>query len=73
MDQNTLVSGQAENGKRLLNALAEAGFEVRLAFWAKPTEEDRWYLYLASPVMETRDPRVAYGRVLEVMRASPDL
>src|ERR1039458_10039243 len=48
----TVVNEQAESGKRLIQTLVAAGFEVRLAFWAKPTEEGKWYLYLASPVVD---------------------
>jgi hypothetical protein len=46
MDQNTLVSEQTESGKRLVEALAADEFDVRVAFWAKPTDEEKWFLYL---------------------------
>ncbi len=41
MDQDTVV---IESGKRLIEALAVSGFEVRVAFWAKPTDEGKWFL-----------------------------
>ena len=40
MDQGELVIDQIESGKRLIEALAAAGFDVRVAFWAKPTEDE---------------------------------
>jgi hypothetical protein len=73
MDQDTVVNEQTESGKRLIEALAEAGFEVRVAFWAKPTEAGKWYLYLASPMVDERGPTAAYRHVYDVMRKIPDL
>jgi len=34
MDQDTMVSEQTERGKRLIEALAADGFDIRVAFWA---------------------------------------
>lgn len=73
MDQDTLVNEQIESGKRLIDALPPSGFEVRTAFWAKPTEEGKWYLYLSSPVVDEKGQRTAYGQVFDVMRNLPDL
>jgi hypothetical protein len=41
VDQDIVVSEQAEGGKRLSEALAANGFDVRVAFWAKPTDEEK--------------------------------
>jgi hypothetical protein len=73
MDQDTVVSEQTENGKRLIDALAVDGFEVRVAFWAKPTEEGKWYLYLASPFVDDKGPATAYRFVHDLLRKTPDL
>ena len=73
MDQDSVVSEQTESGKRLIEALAENGFDVRLAFWAKPTEDEKWYLYLASPIVDEKGPAVAYRLVHRVLREMPDL
>jgi hypothetical protein len=73
MDQDTVVSEQTESGKRLIEALSAAGFEVRVAFWAKPTDEGKWFLYLASPVVDEKGPTAAYRHVYNVMRKIPDL
>jgi hypothetical protein len=72
MDQDTGVNEQTESGKRLIQALVANGFEVRLAFWAKPTDEGKWFLYLASPVVDEKGPTAAYRLIHDVMRKVPD-
>jgi len=67
-----VVSEQTESGRRLIQALAAAGFEVRLAFWAKPTDEGKWFLYLASQVVDEKGPLAAYRLVHDVLRKMPD-
>ena len=73
MDHDAVVSEQTESGKRLIQALLADGFEVRLAFWAKPTDEGKWFLYLASPVVDEKGPTAAYRLIHDVMRKVPDL
>ena len=73
MDQDTVVNEQTESGKQLIEALAADGFEVRIAFWAKPTEEEKWFLYLASPVVDAKGPTPAYRHVFDVLRKTPGL
>ena len=73
MDQDTVVSEQTESGRRLKEKLSADGFDVRVAFWMKPTDEEKWYLYLASPFVDENGPTVAYRRVFDVMRKMPDL
>ena len=73
MDQDTVVSEKTERGKQLIKELAATGFEVRVAFWAKPTEERKWILYLASPFFDEKGPSAAYRHVLGLLRKMPDL
>jgi hypothetical protein len=73
MDQDPVVSERTESGKRLIAALAAAGFDVRVAFWAKPTEDGKWFLYLASPAFGEKGPLAAYRFVFDVVRQIPDL
>lgn len=73
MDQNAVVNEQAASGKRLIEALATAGFDVPVAFWAKPTDDGKWFLYLASPVVDEKGPAIAYRFVHGVLRQIPDL
>jgi hypothetical protein len=71
MDQTALVDEQIEDGKRLLERLAEAGFAVTAAGWVKESERDRWYLYLVSPLVEEQGIRTAYGRIHPLVRQMP--
>lgn len=73
MDQDILVSDQAEGGKRLIEMLAKTGFEVRVAFWGKRIEADKWYLYIASPFVDERGPAAAYRSVQDILRNTPEL
>ncbi len=73
MDQNALVNEEIEGGKQLMEALTAAGFEVRVAFWAKPTETGKWYLYLASPFVDDKGRLAAYQFVHALMRNMPNL
>jgi hypothetical protein len=73
MDPDAMVSEQTESGKRLIKALAAAGFDVKIAFWAIPTEADKWYLYLASPYRDERGPFMAYRFVHDILEQTPDL
>ena len=73
MDQDAVVNEQTESGKRLIEALATAGFDVQVAFWAKPTEDGKWYLYLASPTVDQKGPAIGYTIVFGVLRQTPDL
>jgi hypothetical protein len=68
MDKDTLVTEQAESGERLISALAADGFETRVAFWAKPTDDGKWFLYLASPMTDEKGPAVAYRFVHRTLR-----
>ena len=73
MDQDTVVSDRTKNGEQLIEALAAAGIDVQVAFWAKPSDEGKWYLYLASPLVEKEGPKAAYLSVYGVMKKLSDI
>jgi hypothetical protein len=56
------------DGQRLLNALRQSGFEVAAAFWAKAGDDARWYLYLATPLVNQVGSTETYLRVDSVIR-----
>ena len=68
-----MVIAQTDSGKRLLELLGPEGFPVSAAFWAKPTEEGKWFLYLASPVVDEVGSTASYRIVHRVIRGAPDL
>lgn len=72
MAQNLVVNELIECGERLIAALAATGFDVRVAFWAKPTEDGEWFLFLASPMVDDQGPTAAYRLVHGVMRSMDD-
>ena len=74
MDQATLVEIHKEGGQRLIERLAEEGIEVTAAAWLKASDDDRYYLNIATPIAEEgADLRPAYRRIHAVIRATPEL
>ena len=71
MDQVTLVDEQKKDGLKLAERLAQQGFEVTAAFWLRTSEDGQWFLYFASPVVDSEGKREAYRRVLPVIRQMP--
>jgi hypothetical protein len=49
MDTELLVDQRIEDGRELLVNLVARGFEISVAFWIRTSEEDLWFLYIASP------------------------
>jgi hypothetical protein len=71
MDQGPLVEAQVTDGKRLLERLAAEGIAVTAA-WFKESENGRWYLYIATPLVgEDGDAWEAYRRIDSVIRELP--
>ncbi len=73
MDQNELVRELIDDGERLIKTLVEEGIEVQLAFWAKPTEDGKWFLYIATTLVDNAGPKAAYRQVITTIRKMPDL
>jgi hypothetical protein len=72
MDQNPLVNEHRDSGEAIASRCAAAGIDVTAAFWVKPSEDGRWYLYLASREVEDRGLGEAFRRVLaEIRRMTP--
>jgi hypothetical protein len=72
MDTIPLVENKIDAGRRLLDRLGEAGFVVRAACWVKPSDRDRWSLYLATPSVKAGDKLPAYRQLTPVMRSLGD-
>jgi hypothetical protein len=69
MDPVTLVEDQIEDGWSLLRRLEERGFTWRAACWVKPIDKHRWSLYIATPLVDQKGLREAYGEVIDVVRS----
>ena len=63
MDKSTLVTEQIEAGSELIQQLAHGGFDVTAAFWFKGTEDNRWYFYVVSPIVDSEGLNQAYTRL----------
>ena len=72
MDYVPLVNEQIEDGKRLLERLAEEGVSVTAACWLKETERSRWHLHLVSSLVSDDGARMpAYERVRKLIEEMP--
>lgn len=50
-----------------MTRLAASGFDVTAAAWVLVSEEDRWYLYVATKVVDTKGPATAYREAYGVL------
>lgn len=73
MDQTSMVDEQTKSGRQFVDLLKANGFEVHFAFWAKPTDAEKWYLYLCSPIVDRSGPQKAYLEAQNILRAHPEL
>jgi hypothetical protein len=69
MDTVTLVGRQVDDGWKLLERLRQEQIPVLAAGWVKPVEEDRWSLYVATPLVDQEGLTKAYRKVYGCLRA----
>ncbi|GAG05740.1 unnamed protein product, partial [marine sediment metagenome] len=67
MDKTVLVEKAIEDGKKLIEALDKADFQVEAAMWFYLPDSDEWRLFIASPFVETNGPTEAYGFIQPVL------
>ena len=63
MDTATLEIELIDDGKKYLDHLRRVGVDVRVAFWALTTEEETWYLYIASRLVDDDGLAAAYRKI----------
>jgi hypothetical protein len=71
MGQEILVENQIEDGLRFVERLVQDDFPVTAACWVKTSEDGMWYLYIASPLVDTEGPKKSYRRVYALMQRIP--
>ncbi len=71
MDQITLVENRIDDGTKLIEELEKAGIPVTAACWIKTDDDEQWYLYVASPIVDDQGPVAAYRRVHSIIRQMP--
>ncbi|MBP3959427.1 hypothetical protein J8F10_29640 [Gemmata sp. G18] len=69
MDTIALVDAQIDGGMSLLDRLREEGVAVDASCWVKAADEDRWSLYIATPLVDEKGPVAGYRTVNEVLRS----
>ena len=69
MDTITLVDELIDDGRRLIDRLVQENIPVVMASWVKPVEEDRWSLYIATPLLDEKGATRAYREVYRVLRS----
>jgi hypothetical protein len=67
-----MVSVDLPLGWHLIDTLAASGFPITVAFWAKVSAEEKWLLYVASPVVDEQGPGAAYQRIEGALRGGPE-
>lgn len=63
MDQVTLVDARFAAGTKLLGRFSAAGIVVRAAAWFKPLDDDRWFFYIATSLVDELGSLNAIRRV----------
>jgi len=72
MDKTALVEKNLEDGRRLLEALDEADFQVSAAMWLYVAEDEEWRFMVASPLVDQRGTKASYAFIQDVLaRLSP--
>jgi hypothetical protein len=73
MDNLAMVEQQIEDGEVFLDRLTEEGIKVINSAWVKPTEKDRWALFIVMPLVDKEGPILAYRDVYRVLRMTENL
>lgn len=60
MAQKSLVAENIDAGRRLVQHLDAAGFEVVAALWLFDPHDDVYHFYVASPAYQRLGPKAAY-------------
>lgn len=58
-----LVSHDIEVGRRIVAALTRASIPVTVYLWAFIPQLQEWQFMIATPLVDTKGPRAAYGEV----------
>jgi len=69
MDTDTLVENQIDDGWKLLAQLVRNNCDVSTACWVKTGEEGRWFLYIASTVVDEKGLAAAYREVYGMLQS----
>jgi len=68
MATTALVDRDLDIGRKILGVLDLAGITVNVAFWAHVPQISEWQLFIATPLVDAKGPRLAYEQVLRVLK-----
>src|SRR5262245_29720675 len=68
MDTESLVEELVNGGQKLVEEVSQSGLLVTAAFWLEASEDDRWYFYIVSPVVDDEGLAQAYRRLHPLIR-----
>ncbi len=71
MDTTILVNERIDEGEIFISRLKSAGFDVVVAFWVLTSEEELWFLYIASSVVANEGLAASYRRAYRELSHSP--
>jgi len=66
MDQSALVGQQIDAGQQLIEQLVAEGQPIQSAFWARTSDDENWYLYIATELVD----RIGSLETYRVVRAA---
>ena len=69
MATGLLVENYVDAGQQFLDALRSSGFDVTTAFWVRTSEDDLWFLYIASPAADKGSLAKVYSEVYRILQA----
>jgi len=71
MDTNTLVEPLLEDGRKLVEHLLQRGFEVSVAMWLRTNDDNKWFFYIVSPIVDAEGSLNGYKQLLPLVREMP--
>jgi hypothetical protein len=71
MATDTLVENLIDDGRKLVEELPQRGFDMTTAFWLRASEDNKWYFYIVSPVVDREGLAKAYRQLHPLVRAMP--
>jgi hypothetical protein len=70
MDTATLVNEQIDDGTKFVAHLRKSGFDVVVAVWVLTSEDALWFLYIASPEVDSNGLAAAYRKAYSELSRS---
>ena len=71
MARTLVVELDVEGGRKLIEALDEAGFVVQSALWFLAPDADEWRLIISTPVVDKSGPLKAYEGIQNALHSLP--